>query len=241
MVGQQGWNLWSGECAIILGEACRLSAKVAVLCLSRRGLGFRLCGWLLLDSSVNQLPLFHTSSLGFSLLALGTPLSWKKTVLSEINTWLGFVITLLSRWPERNMWLFLLYSGTLPWVFSCKAIEKALGRIQWATATCPLAKPFLQPFWQWKSACKTAGQPGKLVRCLAVLLSELFSDASAESFGSTWIGGWLSDLQTPAKDQVYWFQYQVTEDLHPWAFKRNGSSTRSCLQIAHSLGQRQPA
>ena len=49
--------------------------------------------------------------------------------------------------------------------FSLKAIEKALGKIQWATATCPMAKPFLQPFWAWKSAVKTAGVPGKLVRC----------------------------------------------------------------------------
>ena len=130
-------------------------------------------------------------------------------------------------------------------VFSTKAIEKALGRIQWATATCPLAKPFLQPFWQWKSACKNAGQPGKLVRCLAVLLSELFSrqfpqmspfcpwsdwtgasDASAEPFQTTWIGGWLSDLNTPTKDQVYWFQYQLTQASHPWAFKKGDPQKR---------------
>ena len=140
-------------------------------------------------------------------------------------------------------------------VFSHKAIEKALGRIQWATATCPLAKPFLQPFWQWKSACKNAGQPGKLVRSLAVLLAELFSkqfpqmspfspwsqwtgatDASAESFGSTWIGGWFSDLTTPTKDQVYWFQYQVTQDLHPWAFKRNDPQKRiAALELYGTL------
>ena len=44
-------------------------------------------------------------------------------------------------------------------VFPLKAIEKALGKIQWATATCPMAKPFLQPFWAWKSAVKTAGVP----------------------------------------------------------------------------------
>ena len=27
-----------------------------------------------------------------TLLALGTPLSWKKTHLAEVNTWLGFVV-----------------------------------------------------------------------------------------------------------------------------------------------------
>ena len=139
-------------------------------------------------------------------------------------------------------------------VFSTKAIEKALGRIQRATATCPLAKPFLQPFWQWKSACKNAGQPGKFVRCLA-LVSELFSrqfpqmspfsawsswtgatDASAEPFGSTWIGGWLSDLITPTKDQVYWFQYQVTEVSHPWAFKKGDPQKRiAALELYGTL------
>ena len=29
-----------------------------------------------------------------TLLALGTPLSWKKTHLAEVNTWLGFVVRL---------------------------------------------------------------------------------------------------------------------------------------------------
>ena len=140
-------------------------------------------------------------------------------------------------------------------VFSTKAIEKALGRIQWATATCPLAKPFFQPFWQWKSACKNAGQLGKLVRCLAVLLSELFSrqfpqmspfspwsswtgatNASAERFGSTWIGGWLSDLITPTKDEVYWFQHQVTEASDPWAFKKGDPQKRiAALELYGTL------
>ena len=72
------------------------------------------------------------------------------------------------------------------------------------------------------------------------------TDASAESFGSTWIGGWLSDLQTP-KDQVYWFQYQVIE-LHPWAFKRNDPQKRiaavelyGTFFLALLLMDRQPA
>ena len=196
--------------------------------------------WLLRSTNCNSL----TPALLAFLVALGVPLSWKKTVLSEINTWLGFVINpsrpfvQMAR-DKHVIVLSLLQDLASGKVFSTKAIEKALGRIQWATATCPLAKPFLQPFWQWKSACKNAGQPGKLVRCLAVLLSELFSrqfpqmspfspwsdwtgasDASAEPFGTTWIGGWFSDLKTPTKDQVYWFQYQLTQASHPWAFKK---------------------
>ena len=172
--------------------------------------------WLLRSTNCNSL----TPALLAFLVALGVPLSWKKTVLSEINTWLGFVINPSGPFVQMArdkhvIVLSLLQDLASGKVFSTKAIEKALGRIQWATATCPLAKPFLQPFWQWKSACKNAGQPGKLVRCLAVLLSELFSrqfpqmspfspwsdwtgasDASAEPFGTTWIGGWFSDLNT---------------------------------------------
>ena len=202
--------------------------------------------WLLRSTNCNSL----TPALLAFLVALGVPLSWKKTVLSEINTWLGFVINPAGPFVQMArdkhvIVLSLLQDLASGKVFSTKATEKALGRIQWATATCPLAKPFLQPFWQWKSACKNAGQPGKLVRCLAVLLSELFSrqfpqmspfspwsdwtgasDASAEPFGTTWIGGWLSDLSTPTKNQVYWFQYQVTQASHPWAFKKGDPQKR---------------
>ena len=36
-----------------------------------------------------------------TLLALGTPLSWKKTHLAEVNTWLGFVV---SWQPTNTSW-----------------------------------------------------------------------------------------------------------------------------------------
>ena len=138
-------------------------------------------------------------------------------------------------------------------VFSFKV---ALGKIQWATATCPMAKPFLQPFWAWKSAVKTAGVPGKLVRCLAVLLSQLFSkqfpqmspfspwsswtgasDASAEKAGDSWIGGWLlTDSPEPSKDKVLWFQYKVGQEHHPWAFKQNDPQKRiAALELYGTL------
>ena len=134
--------------------------------------------WILRSTNCNSL----TPAVLAFLVALGVPLSWKKTVLSEINTWLGFVINPAGPFVQMArdkhvIVLSLLKDLASGKVFSTKAIEKALGRIQWATATCPLAKPFLQPFWQWKSACKNAGQPGKLVRCLA-FLSSIFSDVS---------------------------------------------------------------
>ena len=47
------------------------------------------------------------------LLALGTPLSWKKTVLSEINTWLGFVINPRRHAQWRNLSCSLSGHGSL--------------------------------------------------------------------------------------------------------------------------------
>ena len=212
--------------------------------------------WVLRASNASWL----TPALLGVLLALGTPLSWKKTVLSEINTWLGFVINpsgpFVQMAKDKHVAVLALLKDLEEGkVFSLKAIEKALGKIQWATATCPMAKPFLQPFWAWKSAVKTAGVPGKLVRCLAVLLSQLFSkqfpqmspfspwsswtgasDASAERAGDSWIGGWLTDSPEPSKDKVLWFQYKVCQEHHPWAFKKNDPQKRiAALELYGTL------
>ena len=64
------------------------------------------------------------------LLALGAPLSWKKTVLSEINTWLGFVINPVGPFVQmaREKHVALPQDLGVGKVFSAKTIEKALGR-----------------------------------------------------------------------------------------------------------------
>eukprot|EP00435_Cladocopium_sp_Y103_P060109 s690_g21.t2 len=183
-----------------------------------------------------------------TLLALGVPLSWKKTVLSEINTWLGFVInpkTLFVRMGEDKHEIIMAILDKLQKseVFTSKAIEKALGRISWATV-CPLTRPFLQPFWSWKSACKTSGRPPKLVSLFASLLKMIFttpyhqpspymglspwwgaSDASGSKTSNPWIGGWISDLEFPNKASVQWFQFELNPQDFPWAFV-DGDSTR---------------
>ena len=222
------------------------------------------CGFVFVDDfcwvlRASNAPWLTPALLGV-LLALGTPLSWKKTVLSEINTWLGFVINpsgpFVQMAKEKHVAVLKLLKDLEEGkAFSLKAIEKAFGKIQWATATCPMAKPFLQPFWAWKSAVKTAGVPGKLVRCLAVLLSQLFSkqfpqmspfspwsswtgasDASAEKEGESWIGGWLTDSPEPSKDKVLWFQYRVCQEHHPWAFKKNDPQKRiAALELYGTL------
>lgn len=147
------------------------------------------------------------------LLALGTPLSWKKTKLALINFWLGshidpkgpIVIMGLDKHFVVIDFLRRLARGDC---FTAKGIEKALGRISWATAICQMTRSFLQPFWAWKVACAAKGCPGKTIRRLCLLLLAIFSkpfihpsphtvhskwwgasDASASSNGQAYIGG----------------------------------------------------
>ena len=79
-----------------------------------------------------------------TLLALGTPLSWKKTHLAEVNTWLGFVVhpnipQVLMAANKHILVMEVLQIMVEGQAMHLKDIEKALGRIQWATAACPLA------------------------------------------------------------------------------------------------------
>ena len=190
-------------------------------------------------------------------VALGVPLGWKKTVLAGVNTWLGFVVnpqSLVVRMAEdKHITIMeLLRQLQAGEVFTSKAIEKALGRISWATSVCPLSRPFLQPFWAWKMACKTSGKPPKLVTFFAKMLQMIFSvpfkqpspyvgvsnwwgasDASATRDVHTsrpWIGGWISDMEAPDKSAVWWFQLEIQPDECPWAFV-DGDSTRRIASL----------
>eukprot|EP00438_Fugacium_kawagutii_P020964 Skav207094 [mRNA] locus=scaffold1067:183445:184170:- [translate_table: standard] len=146
-------------------------------------------------------------------------------------------------------------------VFTAKEIEKALGRIQWATAVCPLTKSLMQPFWAWKMAVTSSGRPPKFVRLLALLLQHLFtrpykqlspylpkstwwgcSDASASSEGQAFIGGWLSSQPDPGKDTVWWFHMEITPQEFPWGFKEGDPKKRiaalelfATLILCHSM------
>ena len=178
-----------------------------------------------------------------TLLALGVPLSWKKTALSPVNAWLGFVVDPITPCVLLAPVKHVIILATLKRlaqgdIFTSKEVEQALGRIQWATSACPLTKPFLQPFWSWKKACTTSGRPPKLVRALAILLGKLFnqrfplaspfaptlpwtgaSDAGAgKKADHAWVGGWCSDVPNPDKSRVKWFQHRITPEGEPWAF-----------------------
>ena len=195
--------------------------------------------WLLRKTLAEPL----TTAILLLLVAVGCPLSWKKTAIGSSNTWLGFLVTpsqqLVRMAPTKHDLVMSVLSRMMAnEEFTRPELDSALGRLQWATTCCPLTKPFLQAFWQWRIAVKSSGRPSKLLRGFAKLLYNLFdkdfrhpssfapqsswwgaSDASASDDGSAFVGGWLSDLPTPSKNQVLWFHYKVEEHLHPWAFK----------------------
>ena len=79
-----------------------------------------------------------------TLLALGVPLSWKKTALSPVNTWLGFVVDPITPCVLLAPVKHVIILATLKRlaqgdIFTSKEVEQALGRIQWATSACPFS------------------------------------------------------------------------------------------------------
>ena len=62
------------------------------------------------------------------------------------------------------------------------------------------------------------------------------SDASASEDGEAYIGGWISDQETPAKSEVRWFHVRVEESWAPWAFKGGSSMKRiAALELFGTL------
>ena len=87
-----------------------------------------------------------------TLLALGTPLSWKKTHLAEVNTWLGFVVhpnipQVLMAANKHILVMEVLQIMVEGQAMHSKDIEKALGRIH-----C---------YVRWRSRCFSHCGPGR--------------------------------------------------------------------------------
>ena len=167
MVGQQSGYLWGSQCSAVLGQNGCTTAPNPVFFVPWSGLGVCLCGWFLLDPSSIQCTLAYTCIVG-STSGIGDPSQLEEDSALRDQHMVGIrdqpsraicsngkgqtcgSLGLTQRIGRRES-LFLPGNCESP------------GKIQWATATCPMAKPFLQPFWAWKSAVKTAGVPGKLV------------------------------------------------------------------------------
>lgn len=86
--------------------------------------------WLLRSTVA---PLYMCALL-VTLLALGIPLSWKKTLLGSINTWLGFVIQPagpIVQWAKekRNKVLGILLSIARGDIFEAKDLHSVMGRL----------------------------------------------------------------------------------------------------------------
>ena len=200
-----------------------------------------------------------------TLIALGLPLSWKKTGLGSTNIWLGFLIHLkepsIQMAPTKHI-LIMEALGKLQRgaPFSLKELEKVLGRLQWATHCCPVTKPFLQPLWTWKSAMmktkrsKVAGRPSKLIRKIGQWLYDMLNEVTVSlspfSTYNQWhgasdasateerigIGGWIADTHPPQQKQVLWFMLEPTRQTHPWAFEAiNPQRMIAALEMYGSL------
>ena len=182
------------------------------------------------------------------LAALGCPLSWHKTALPEVNTCLGFQVNPcgpvvdfpMDKKTTLGELLHKISSGAS---FTAKELERALGRLNWATAAWPLSRPFLQPFWAWKAATTSSGrQQTHPVFCSAPTPASTSSssatlpiwppsnwwgasDASAHPVDGAYIGGWIADRENPSKEHTWWFHYKVPLEEHHWAHK-DGDPTR---------------
>ena len=127
-------------------------------------------------------------------------------------------------------------------VMGFKDIEQLLGRLVWASGCCAQLKPFLQPFFAWKekmSKVRVSGTPSKLLRMLAAMMLAVISkkrrspspfkkssgwhsasDAGAKNeTGHRSVGGWFCKGEPNSKEEVFWFSFSLSQDLHPWAFK----------------------
>ena len=114
--------------------------------------------WLLRKKLAEPL----TCSILLFLVAFGCPLSWKKAVIGASNTWLGFIVTprqqLVLMVPTKHELVMAVVNKMMTNEFFTRTeLDSALGRLQWATNCCPLNKPFLQAFWQWKTAVRNSG------------------------------------------------------------------------------------
>ena len=123
-----------------------------------------------------------------TLLALGVPLSWKKTALSPVNTWLGFVVDPITPCVLLAPVKHVIILATLK--------RLAQGDMKLFNQRFPLASPFA-PTLPWTGA-SDAG--------------------AGKQADHAWVGGWCSDVPNPDKSRVKWFQHRITPEGEPWAF-----------------------
>eukprot|EP00435_Cladocopium_sp_Y103_P025774 s3535_g6.t1 len=138
MVDQQSGHLRHGKCSTLLGRLAAWVFRLLYQLFPQVDWGFVFVDdyrWIL---RADTAPLAATTLL-LTLLSLGIPFSWKKTHLAEVNTWLGFVVhpntpQVQMAAPKHVLVMVLLDRLIQGDSLTHKEIEKALGRVQWATA-----------------------------------------------------------------------------------------------------------
>ena len=183
-----------------------------------------------------------------SLYAMGCPMAWHKTSIGHHSTWVGFEMELeIPRFIVAKPKLELILSDLTLWLEGGhrkhKEILKTVSRIQWGTAACPMAKPFLQPIWAWMKAVEnTGGKPSSTLKQIATMLMKMLSkhwypdvldktvsewhgasDASRRDDRSG-IGGWVHNKlvnkdSDDEKYNVWWFMEEFEVDgRDSWLF-----------------------
>jgi len=175
-------------------------------------------------------------------------MAWHKTSVGHHSTWVGFAMELeVPRFSVAKDKLEIIMKELTSWQTGThqkgKDILKTVSRIQWATAACPLSKPFLQPIWAWMKAVEiTGGKPSKTIQQIAAMLQKMLqkpwcpdildkteslwhgaSDASRRDDRSG-IGGWVHNEEVikdsdVGKDKVWWYMEEYdTMNRDSWLF-----------------------
>ena len=188
-----------------------------------------------------------TATIILLYMALGIPISWKKSTLGQINHWLGYHIntaTLTCRiMPDKHIIIIqILHQYHCITPRTHKQLESELGKLNWALMICPPLRSMLTPMYQWLKCLEnqnnTQGRPSKEVQYLARTMAETLNDqpspiihtdnplniiaatdAGADDVHAT-IGGWYSTETNPKKDQVHWFYLCINQTDHPWAYEK---------------------
>ena len=144
MVDQQSGYLRHGKCTTVLGENSGSHPETPLQHFPQVDWGFVFVDdfcWLLRAEDADHV----APAMLATLMALGVPLSWKKTHLAEVNN-IPQVQMIATKHTLVLEVLELLIQNT---AMTTKSIE-SLGRLQWAIAVRPLTKSLLQPSWAWK-------------------------------------------------------------------------------------------
>ncbi|CAE8680574.1 unnamed protein product, partial [Polarella glacialis] len=167
-ISRKGWEY---QIAIIKGKLAALMLRM--LCYMFPSMDW---AFVYVDDFAFFIQRRWANSLAWALLAalaaLGCPLFWEKIIMGLVNTWLGFQIqTTLPAAAvghlKHKVMVSLLIGIADGKLHSHDQIAGGLGCLPWATNAFPVVKPFLQPFWSWKTAVKRAGKPSSLLRMIA--------------------------------------------------------------------------